>query len=98
MFFIASSLSGARRAEELGRHAGLGDLDRKLGRAFLCENAGDSSAGSGTQSLQNLYVLRLPALGAALDVEANRLAFLQTAEAVRLDRREVHEHVFAVLP
>src|SRR5215472_17073571 len=47
--------------------------------------------------LQNLNVLSLPALGATLHVEADSLAFLQSAEAARLNRREVHENVFAVL-
>jgi hypothetical protein len=48
--------------------------------------------------LQNLYVFSLPALGAALYVEADCLAFLQRTVTVRLDRREVNENVFAVLP
>ena len=47
--------------------------------------------------LQNLNVLRLPTLGATFHVEADGLAFLQRPEAARLDRREMHENVFAVL-
>ena len=47
--------------------------------------------------LENLYVFCLPTLGAALHFEANRLAFLQRAETVRLDSGEVHEHIFTVL-
>src|SRR5215471_3442098 len=49
-------------------------------------------------ALQNLNVLCLPALGAALHFEADRLAFLQRAKTVRLNSRKVHEDVFAVLP
>jgi hypothetical protein len=48
--------------------------------------------------LQGLYVLCLPALRAFYDAELHRLAFLKAAEAaVRLDRREMHEDVFAIL-
>src|SRR6266478_7510539 len=43
------------------------------------------------------YVLCLPPLGSFNDGELNRLAFLQAAETVRLDRREMHENVFAIL-
>src|SRR5271169_2462400 len=48
--------------------------------------------------LQDLNVFRLPSLGAALHFEADRLAFLQRTEAVRLDSREMNEYIFAVLP
>jgi len=48
--------------------------------------------------LENLHVFRLPALGPALHFEAHRLAFLQRAETVRLNSREVHEDIFAILP
>jgi len=47
--------------------------------------------------LQDLNVLCLPTLGAFLDFELDRLAFLQAAESIRLDRREMHENVFAGL-
>ena len=47
--------------------------------------------------LENLYVFSLPALGAALHVEADCLTFLQRTVAVRLDGREMNENVFAVL-
>jgi hypothetical protein len=47
--------------------------------------------------LDSLNVLSLPALGAFGDVELHRLAFLQAAESARLNRREVHEDVFAIL-
>ena len=47
--------------------------------------------------LERLYVLSLPALGSLHDVELNRLTFLKAAESVRLDRREMHENVFAIL-
>ena len=50
------------------------------------------------RDLQNLYVLRLPALGPFDYVERDRLAFLQAAEAVGLDRRIVNENVFSILP
>ena len=48
--------------------------------------------------LQNLYVLRLEALGALHDIELDRLALLKAPETVRLNGRKVHEDVFAVLP
>ena len=41
--------------------------------------------------LQNLYVLCLPALGPFDYAERDRLAFLQAAEAVGLNRRIVNE-------
>src|SRR5271167_2612946 len=47
--------------------------------------------------LQNLYVLRLPALGPFDYVERDSLAFLQAAEAIGLDRRIVNKHVFPIL-
>jgi hypothetical protein len=47
--------------------------------------------------LDSLNVLSLPALGAFGDVELYGLAFLQAAETARLNRREVHEYVFATL-
>ncbi len=47
--------------------------------------------------LENLYVLCLPTLRATLHVEADCLTFLQRTETVRLDGREVNEHIFAVL-
>src|ERR1700689_3068322 len=49
------------------------------------------------RDLQNLYVLRLPALGPFDYVERDCLAFLQAAEAIGLDRRIVNEYVFAIL-
>src|SRR5579863_1497376 len=47
--------------------------------------------------LDCLYVLGLPALGALGHVELHGLAFLQAAEAARLNRGEMHEDVFAIL-
>jgi hypothetical protein len=47
--------------------------------------------------LQELYVLCLPALGPFDNVELDSLAFLQAAEAVRLDRRIVNKYVFPIL-
>ena len=49
------------------------------------------------RTLENLYVLRLPTLGPFDYVERDRLAFLQAAEAIGLDRRIVNEHVFSIL-
>jgi len=48
-------------------------------------------------ALQRLDVFRLPALGALGHVELDGLTFLQALETARLDRREVHENVFACL-
>ena len=47
--------------------------------------------------LQRLNVRSLPSLGALDNVELYSLAFLQTLEATRVDRRVVHEDVLAVL-
>src|SRR5271169_1937691 len=49
------------------------------------------------ETLQNLYVLCLPALGPLDYVERDRLAFLQAAEAIGLNRRIVNEDVLAIL-
>ena len=48
--------------------------------------------------LQKLYVLCLPPLGSFDNVELDSLAFLQAAEAVRLDRRIVNKNILAILP
>ena len=45
-----------------------------------------------------LYVLRLKAFRAFRDIELYLLAFLQAAEAARLNRREMNEDVLAILP
>jgi hypothetical protein len=47
-------------------------------------------------SLEDLDVLGLPAFRSLRYVELNRLAFLQRAKSVALNRREVHEYVLAV--
>src|SRR5580658_5147937 len=47
--------------------------------------------------LQRLNVFSLPALGALGHVKLHRLTLLQALEAARLDRREVHKNVFAIL-
>src|SRR5207248_4861131 len=52
---------------------------------------------SANAGLQNLNVLSLPALRTLLDVELDRLAFLQAAEALRLDGCVVDEYVLTVL-
>ena len=49
------------------------------------------------RDLQKLYVLCLPALGPFDYVELDSLAFLQAAEAVRLDRRIVNKYVLSIL-
>src|SRR5215470_14158396 len=46
--------------------------------------------------LQQLHVLCLPPLRAFDDVELHRLAFFQTAEAIRLNSGEVNEHIFSI--
>ena len=48
--------------------------------------------------LERLNVLSLPALGSLGHFELHRLALLQASEAARLDCREVHKNIFAVLP
>jgi hypothetical protein len=47
--------------------------------------------------LERLHVLSLPALRTLGHVELHRLALLQALEAARLDRREVHKNIFAIL-
>src|ERR1041385_206068 len=47
-------------------------------------------------ALQHLHVLCLPPLRAFDDVELHRLAFFQTAETIRLNSREVNEHIFSI--
>src|ERR1700680_4305748 len=47
--------------------------------------------------LDRLNVLSLPALGALGDIELHGLAFLQAAEAARLNRRKVHKDILAIL-
>jgi hypothetical protein len=51
-----------------------------------------------SSALQRADVLSLPALGALGDVEFDALALLEALETASLDRREVHENVFASLP
>src|ERR1700690_4208772 len=48
-------------------------------------------------SLHRLNVFSLPALGPLGHVELHGLALLQALEAARLNRREVHENIFAIL-
>ena len=47
--------------------------------------------------LYRFHSLGLPPLGALYYVKLYLLAFLQTAESARLDRREVHEYILATL-
>ena len=49
-------------------------------------------------ALERLYVLCLPALGSLHDVELDRLPFLQAAEALALNRREMNKYILAILP
>ena len=42
-------------------------------------------------------VLCLPAFGAFYYVELNLLTFLQTAETIRLDGREMYEYILTIL-
>src|ERR1700728_4471958 len=49
------------------------------------------------QGLERLHVGSLPALGPLHYVELHGLTFLQTLETARVDRRGVHEDIFAVL-
>src|ERR1700730_17227741 len=48
--------------------------------------------------LENLNVLGLKALRAFRHVEFNGLTFLEAPKATRLDRREMYEDIFTVLP
>ena len=47
--------------------------------------------------LCRLYIFGLPPLGTFYHIKLHLLAFLQTAESARLDRREVHENILAAL-
>jgi hypothetical protein len=49
------------------------------------------------RDLDRPYVLGLPAFRTLGDAELDRLALLQASEPARLDRREMHENVFAIL-
>ena len=51
-----------------------------------------------SRALERADVLSLPAFRALGDVEFHTLAFLEALEAACLDRREVHENIFASLP
>ncbi len=53
---------------------------------------------SRVSALERADVLSLPAFRALGDVEFDTLAFLEALEAACLDRREVHENIFASLP
>ena len=47
--------------------------------------------------LRRLYILGLPALGAFDHIELDLLTFLQAAESIGLNGREVYEHVLPIL-
>jgi hypothetical protein len=48
--------------------------------------------------LQSLYVLGLETFRSIGHGELHLLAFLQAAETTSLDRRKMHEDIFAILP
>ena len=50
-----------------------------------------------TCGLERLYVFSLQALGSLFHFELHRLTFLQAAETVRLDSREMHENILTAL-
>jgi hypothetical protein len=68
-------------------------LARKQNRGGRSHPENDSA----NAVLQNLNVLSLPALGAFLDIELNRLAFLEAAESLCLNGGVVDEYVLTVL-
>ena len=78
------------------RHSGGNYIRREIQKSLERLVPGSSHSWIGT-ILQELYVLRLEALGATDHVELDRLAFLEAPETVRLNRRKVHEDVFAIL-
>jgi len=47
--------------------------------------------------LNGLHVFRLESFRTLHHLELHRLAFLKAAESTRLDGREMHENIFAVL-
>jgi hypothetical protein len=61
------------------------------------ESGGRSHRSQILNGLQRLYVFSLQTLRSFHDVELHSLTFLEAAEAIGLDRAEVHEYVFAVL-
>ena len=77
-------------AKSESRQENRGTTNKKGGRLAAFPNPE-------ARDLQNLYVLRLPALGSLDHVERDSLALLQAAEAIRLDCRIVNKYVFAIL-
>ena len=67
---------------------------KQEGRLFGRPSAVSKSYSS---ELESLYVLSLPALGSLDHIELNLLAFLQRAEALRLNGGVVDEYVLAIL-
>ena len=59
---------------------------------------GAAAPGPPISSLQDFDIFRLQSLRALRHLELYRLPFLKTAEAVRLNGREMHENVLAILP
>ena len=83
---LLSQKIAQRRPESLPRVPGPG------ARRCAC------SGGRLYSSLQDFDVFRLQSLWTLRDFELYRLPFLKAAEAVRLDGREMHENIFAILP
>src|SRR5690349_17490220 len=61
-------------------------------------SAGSHSFFSGARSVGHGYVRRLQPLGSLCHLKLHFCAFFETTVAVRLNGREVHEHVLTVLP
>jgi len=79
----------------------LGSFSMRPGPCLLPKTKGGLAAalfaeftGSG---LQRLHILGLPPLRALDHIELHLLTFLQAAESIRLNGREVYKHVLAVL-
>src|SRR5437016_8830030 len=78
----------------------LGSFSVRPGPRLLQKTKGDLAAAliaEFTGGLQRLHILGLPPLGALDHIELHLLTFLQTAESIRLNGREVYKHVLAVL-
>ncbi len=73
------------------------DVSMRIRSAARKEAMPADIASSHKFDLERLHVCRLQTFGAFGDVELNRLALLQALETARLDRREMHENVFASL-
>src|SRR5208337_4012671 len=98
--FLTFVLAGLRTIIDRARGRGLGVgaiYDSKTPVAGCERQRGSLCRPCCLLELEDLDVLRLPSLGAALHFEADCLAFLQRTETVRLDCREMNEYILAVL-